>query len=267
MKNRIGEGLTGCTAARGVTIIAGVNRHFLAFLLFVGALVIAAGALAWWFSPQAALFFDADRRDQPAYVFDFSLQGGAARAVAASSRGTLMRVVLGEGGRFHYHGEIVLLLDGEFMVDEWQQVDIYSLPAGSDYLRLATHVDYLQLDGGPVSRQVLNTAYDPAVDLNYHANRSRVIWLLEQDDEATAGDQALQAFLATAIAHGATPAIRADVKQLAGGRRWNTLVAFEFGDERQALDWFRSLKTRNALAILKSRHVRTAGLLYRDVSI
>lgn len=250
-----------------MTIIAAVNRHFLAFLLFVGALVIAAGALAWWFSPQVALFFDPDRRDQPAYVFDFSLQGGGTKSVDASSRGTLMRVVLGEGGRFHYHGEIVRLLDGELMVDEWQQVDIYSLPAGSDYLRLATHVDYLQLDGGPASRQVLTTAFDPEVDLNYHGNRTRVIWLLQRGEGAAAADQALQAFLATTAVHGATPAIRADVKRFTGERQWNALVAFEFRDEKQALGWFRSLKTRTTLAILKSRHVRTAGLLYRDVPI
>ncbi len=245
-----------------------VNRPFLTFLIFVGALVIAAGALAYWFSPQFALFLDAERRDEPAFIFDFSLQGAAVQSPATENRGTLMRVVLGEGGRFHCHGELVRLLDGQINGDEWQQIDIYSLASGSDYLRLATHVDYLQLGGGPVGRQVLTSAVDPTIDLNFHGNNVRVIWLLANRTESDAPpSNGIEPFLATAVAHGATPPIRATVRSFTGSRPWQQLIAFEFRDERQALTWFRSLKTQTEFALMKSRHAHTVGLLYRDVPI
>ena len=249
-----------------------VNRYFLAFLLFVGALVAAAAAVAWWFAPHMALFLDADRRDGPAYVFDFSTPGAVAPTESAS-RGTLMRVVRGEGGRFHYHGELVRLLDGELDVDEWRQIDIYGLEAGSDYLRLATHAEYLRLDGGPFGRQVLTSARDTSVDFSFHANKARVIWLLQRPQGQGQGQgqgqepMAAAAFLRTSRKHGATPAIQVAVERFSGHRAWDLLIAFEFVDEAAALAWFRSLETQTALAILQSRMVRTAGLLYRDVPI
>jgi uncharacterized protein (DUF1330 family) len=245
-----------------------MNRYLVGFLLFVGTLVIAGVALAVRYFPQVALFFDAERRDEPAYVFDFSRRGANTALVGNNSRGVLLRVVRGEGGRFHYHGELARLLEGELLEDEWQQVDIYALPAGGDYLRLATHEEYLRLDGGPASRQVLTAASDPAIDLDFHGNAARVIWLLEtRADQPSADAKSLDAFIATAHADGATPAIRTAVKRFTGERVWNQLVVFEFRSEQQALGWFRSLKTRTALSVLNSRHVRTAGLLFRDVPI
>jgi len=265
-----------------------VNRYFVGFLFFLGALVIAGVVLAIRYSAQAALLFDAERRHEPAYVFDFSRKGlsetphgnssdatGLRPAPSSveneafhESRGVLMRVVRGEGGRFHYHGELVQLLDGGLLEDEWQQIDIYAFPAGGDYLRLATHEDYLQLDGGPSSRQVLTAASAPDIDLAFHGNDARIIWLIEtRPDQESADTASLDAFIATAQVHGATPAVRTAVKRFTGARTWDQLVAFEFKSEHQALGWFRSLKTQTALAVLKSRHVRTAGMLFRDVPI
>lgn len=240
-----------------------VNRHFIAFSGFVGALVIASAALAWWFWPQVALFLDGEQRGGPAYVFDFSLAGGPEVKLSTSSRGTLMRVVRSEGGRFHYHGELSRLLDGEFHEDEWRQIDIYSLDSGSAWLRLATHADYMQLDGGPAARQVLRAELEPAADMGFHGNEVRVIWLLER--RADQNFDEIEAFLATTRLHRATPAVRVEVSGLAGQRNWNTVLAFEFPDEAAALGWFRSLKTQTELEIMKSRYVRSAGLLYRDV--
>lgn len=242
-----------------------VNRYLIAFSGFVGVLGVAVCVLAWWFWPQTVLFMDDEQRSGPAWVFDFSIAGGPELSLPAASRGTLMRVVRGEDGRFHYHGELYRLLDGEFHVDEWRQVDIYSLEAGSDWLRLATQADYLQLDGGPAARQVLRAELDPSADLGFHGNEVRVIWLLER--RADQNLDAIEGFLATAGDLGATPALRVEVGRLAGQRNWNMLLAFEFRDEAAALRWFRSLQTQTELAIMKSRYVRSAGLLYRDVPI
>ena len=237
-----------------------VNRPLLIFLVFVVSLLATGLAAAWWLGPQLALLASAELRDRPVMFLDLASPAGTSAEASRTGADLLTRLVEQEHGQLRYRGTLIEQLDGDLRSDEWQSLTIYSLPAGSDYLRLRTNPRYkkLRIDAGP--RIVLALPVQQASALSEAPGSTRVIWLLA--GVTPSGTEAITTFLETADAFGGGSAARLPLRRLEGARDWAMLLVVDFPSTREAMAWHRDVRTRTALAIMKARVSSTAGFLF-----
>lgn len=224
------------------------------FLLFLTALILAAGAGVWWLGPPVVeLALDEDRRGEPYYLLtltDSDQAGEYVRNVAALARK--------EGGEMLWRGGLERLLDGR-VADEWQDAVLFRFGAGGGVVQMITSPEYRSLARG--RKVLLIGSPEPVGDVA--ARSVAVLGLLKSRDVEQPSTDALAGITAGLAESGGALIWNGPMDVLAGDAGWSRGLLVTFADERQAEAWFRNPGVETERALARKVFERQAWLLLK----
>lgn len=231
-----------------------MSRSLVGFLLFLGVLLLAAGAGVWWLGPAVVgLALDEDRRSEPYYLLTLTDSDEGSDYVREAAE-----LARRESGEMIWRGRLERLLDGR-VADEWPDAVLFRFAAGGDVVQMITSPEYRSLASG--RRVLLIGSAEPVGDV---ASRPVVVLgLLDSREQEAPTDDALTRITAGITDSGGALIWNGPIDVLGGEGRWNRGLLVTFADERRAEAWFRDPTVETERALARKVFERQAWLLLR----
>jgi len=232
-----------------------MNRSLLGFLLFVAALLVAAGFGVWWLGPPVVeLALDDSRRSEPYFLLNLTDADPGGEYVPG-----LAALARAEDGEMLWRGSLTRLLDGR-VADEWADAVLFRFAAGGDVVQMITSPEYRALVEG--RRILLLGSAVPLTGLDERGNL--ILGLLEARDGGRPMQDAVAVLTASLAGFDGTLLWDGPVDRLAGDAVWDRLLLVSFATEEGAKAWFRDPAVETERALGRTAFDRQAWLLLRS---
>lgn len=229
-----------------------LNRALGSFIVFVFALMLLAGALAWWLgAPLVGLALDGEQRGAPYHVLYMSDADAPGTLLDDGSGLTydqaFLALLAADGVERLWQSDDVSVAAGE-VADEWHRVRLVKFPSGAEFVRLVTGGSYRRLadlaPGG--SRGVIGLG-----SAGPQGMASELLLVSAAVPEG--GGEPLLDALQPAIAVGGRVLLHQPSVVLEGSSTQNRLLLLGFDDAAVVDDWLLQAATETELALLRTR--------------